>query len=85
MRYSIQTIYAPLALFAIALSLMTVSSTPADAARCTDYNRCEQAVRAWCEGRHRRADGDGDGIPCENVCRSRSQVRDIQRQIGCRR
>nr|WP_166802279.1 excalibur calcium-binding domain-containing protein [Microvirga pakistanensis] len=32
---------------------------------------------------HRRADGDGDGIPCENVCRSKSQVDAIKQRVGC--
>lgn len=53
------------------------------AARCTDYWNCEQAVRAWCAGVHSRADGDGDGIPCENVCPNRRIVNQIRAQIGC--
>lgn len=59
----------------LALSLATTPLTvvPA-AAACKDYSRCEQAVNAWCEGRHSRADGDGDGIPCENVCRSKEEA-----------
>lgn len=52
-------------------------------ATCKSYSNCEQAVCNWCEGRHSRADGDNDGIPCENVCRNRAQVREIQSRIGC--
>lgn len=54
-------------------------------ATCQSYGSCEQAVRNWCAGNHSRADGDDDGIPCENVCRSREQVRKIQQSIGCNR
>ncbi|MBO6637963.1 MAG: excalibur calcium-binding domain-containing protein [Roseitalea sp.] len=53
------------------------------AARCTDYWSYEQAVRAWCSGAHPRADGDNDGIPCENVCPNRRIVNQIRAQIGC--
>ncbi len=60
-------------------------TTPADAARCTDYSTCEQAVRNWCAGNHPRADGDNDGIPCENVCTSRRTVEEIKAAIGCLR
>ena len=49
---------------------------------CRDVSSCREAVILWCGG-YRRADGDGDGIPCENVCRSRSQVEAIQEEIGC--
>jgi hypothetical protein len=28
-------------------------------------------------------DGDGDGVPCENVCRSRAQVEAIKQRICC--
>jgi len=59
------------------------AASPAIAARCTDYWNCEQAVRAWCNGSHPRADGDGDGIPCENVCPNRRIVNQIRAQIGC--
>lgn len=52
---------------------------------CKSYSNCEQAVRNWCAGAHPRADGDGDGIPCENVCRSRQQVREIEQEIECDR
>ncbi|MEN0001078.1 MAG: excalibur calcium-binding domain-containing protein, partial [Pseudomonadota bacterium] len=43
----------------------------AEAATCKQYSSCEQAVRNWCAGNHPRADGDNDGIPCENVCPSK--------------
>jgi hypothetical protein len=36
----------------------------------------------WCGG-YDRADGDDDGVPCENVCGSVSQVDAIRGAIGC--
>ena len=70
---------------AVAISLYAVSSTAAWAVTCKDYRSCREAVIAWCEGKHPRADGDKDGIPCENVCKSRAQVEKIQKEIGCRK
>jgi hypothetical protein len=49
---------------------------------CRDVSSCREAVILWCNG-YRRADADSDGIPCENVCRSREQVQAIQKEIGC--
>lgn len=49
---------------------------------CKQVSSCEEAVRIWCEG-YRRADGDGDGIPCENVCSSIEEVERIRADIGC--
>lgn len=55
------------------------------AASCKNYSTCKQAVIAWCAGQHPRADGDNDGIPCENVCSSKEQVDKIKAEIGCER
>ncbi|WP_370644947.1 excalibur calcium-binding domain-containing protein [Microvirga sp. ACRRW] len=49
---------------------------------CKAASSCEEAVEMWCGG-YSRADADDDGIPCENVCRSRSQVDSIKQRIGC--
>ncbi|WP_063776603.1 excalibur calcium-binding domain-containing protein [Microvirga massiliensis] len=49
---------------------------------CKAASSCREAVEMWCNG-YSRADGDGDGIPCENVCRSRAQVDAIKKEIGC--
>lgn len=51
-------------------------------ATCKSVNSCRDAVELWCSG-YSRADGDGDGIPCETVCHGRQTVREIQREIGC--
>lgn len=51
---------------------------------CRQMPDCRSAVILWCSG-YGRADGDSDGIPCENVCSSRRQVVAILREIGCNR
>ncbi|MDH6269358.1 hypothetical protein M2360_004786 [Rhizobium sp. SG_E_25_P2] len=49
---------------------------------CKQMSSCEEAVTLWCAG-YRRADGDNDGIPCENVCHSIEQVEEIVSRQGC--
>lgn len=49
---------------------------------CKQVSSCEEAVQIWCNG-YSRADGDSDGIPCENVCHSVDQVDEIRAQQGC--
>ena len=49
---------------------------------CQAASTCEEAVEMWCGG-YTGADRDRDGIPCENVCRSKSQVDAIKQRIGC--
>jgi hypothetical protein len=49
---------------------------------CKQVASCAEAVELWCSG-YRRADGDGDGIPCENICHSRAEVDGIREAIGC--
>jgi hypothetical protein len=67
-------------------ALMTLAlGAEAHAATCKSYRSCREAVIAWCAGKHRGADRDKDGIPCENVCRSRADVVAIMAEIGCSR
>lgn len=49
---------------------------------CKQVSSCEEAVEIWCNG-YSRADGDNDGIPCENVCHSVEQVEEIRSRQGC--
>ena len=49
---------------------------------CKAASSCREAVQMWCDG-YSRADGDGDGVPCESVCRSHSQVEKLKEEIGC--
>tara|TARA_B100001105_G_scaffold173331_1_gene139669 strand:+ start:118 stop:360 length:243 start_codon:yes stop_codon:yes gene_type:complete len=49
---------------------------------CKQMTNCQDAVMLWCNG-YSRADGDNDGIPCENVCRSLREVNEIRQAIGC--
>ena len=70
----------------VLLCLVVLFATgTAEAVTCKEFSSCEEAVYAWCTGRHSRADGDNDGIPCENVCPTRSIVLAIEQKIGCSR
>jgi len=48
---------------------------------CRTVSTCREAVIMWCRG-YARADGDSDGIPCENVCPNREIVRQILFDLG---
>lgn len=54
----------------------------AQRASCKAASTCEEAVQMWCDG-YKAADRDKDGIPCEDVCRSKAQVDEIKERIGC--
>jgi hypothetical protein len=71
-------------LAAIILFPPVTGSSPFTLARasCKQVSSCEEAVALWCNG-YRRADGDSDGIPCENVCHSVEQVEEIKSRQGC--
>ncbi|MCW7543443.1 excalibur calcium-binding domain-containing protein [Aurantimonas litoralis] len=69
----------------LAALMILALGAEAHAATCKSYRSCREAVIAWCAGQHPRADGDNDGIPCENVCRSRADVVAIMAEIGCSR
>jgi hypothetical protein len=49
---------------------------------CSAAGTCQEAVEMWCGG-YSGADRDRDGIPCESVCRSKTQVDKIRQEIGC--
>ena len=49
---------------------------------CKQMESCAEAVESWCNG-HSDRDRDGDGIPCENICRSREQTLAEEALIGC--
>lgn len=75
-------------LFSLMITI-SVSAMPVDVTvpilirmTCKQVSSCEEAVQIWCNG-YRRADGDGDGIPCENVCHSVEQVEEIRSSRGC--
>jgi len=59
------------------IAVVLASNESAEAASCKKYKSCAEAVKAWCAGTHPSADRDGDGIPCENVCKSLRQVKAI--------
>lgn len=47
---------------------------------CKAAKSCAEAVQMWCEG-YDAADRDDDGIPCENVCKSKKQVDALMKKI----
>lgn len=49
---------------------------------CKAVSTCREAVEMWCRG-YAGADRDKDGIPCENVCKSKAEVDRIKAEIGC--
>lgn len=71
-----------LALLVVITTVTVLLLQPANARSCKQARSCTEAVKMWCDG-YSRADGDNDGIPCENVCNSRKQVEAIQKEIGC--
>lgn len=73
-----------LRLLLLATAVAFVTFSPAHAKSCKAASTCKEAVEMWCNG-YSGADRDNDGIPCENVCRSKKQVEAIQKQTGCGR
>lgn len=67
---------------AIVLFAIVAGPFPSNAKTCKKMKNCEEAVIAWCQG-DKRKDGDGDGIPCENVCKNKQKVDAIRQKIGC--
>lgn len=49
---------------------------------CKYYRSCAEVIADYPDGKFGKRDGDDDGIPCENVCRSRQQVEDLLNQIA---
>ncbi|CAK6701086.1 thermonuclease family protein [Synechococcus sp. CBW1107] len=50
------------------LAILLVCPQPAVAQRCSNFRTCEEAMRSLKSG-NTRTDGDGDGIPCEALCK----------------
>ena len=55
---------------------------------CTQVSSCREAVHLWCVCGYKRADGDGKGVPCEELCgdetpQSLSRVARIKTELGC--
>ncbi|WP_183751504.1 excalibur calcium-binding domain-containing protein [Pseudochelatococcus contaminans] len=69
---------------AVILAAVFISPTSSHAWTCKQARSCDEAVREWCAG-YARADRDNDGIPCENVCKSRAQVEAAKKRGACGR
>jgi len=74
----------PLALMAAKAEAAAKDSPTVTATSCKSASNCREAVILWCSG-YSRADADGDGIPCENVCKSLAQVQPFKKEIGFQR
>lgn len=59
------------------VTLFLCTSEISLAKNCTEYRSCAEVISDHPDGNFGRRDGDNDGIPCENVCRSRKQVEDL--------
>lgn len=68
------------------LSLLLAVSvfTPelSEAKYCKYYRSCAEVIADYPDGKFGKRDGDNDGIPCENVCRSRQQVQDLLNDLA---
>lgn len=66
------------------LLLTALLFTPeiSEAKYCKYYRSCAEVIADYPDGKFGKRDGDDDGIPCENVCRSRKQVEDLLNQMA---
>ncbi|MGY4749750.1 excalibur calcium-binding domain-containing protein [Pannonibacter sp. Q-1] len=75
--------------FSLTLDELQVAQRFSCGGTCGTVRSCEEAVYLWCVCGYARADGDGDGVPCEKVCgdstqRNLQKVRELMDQFGCR-
>lgn len=61
----------PFIVIIVALSFLPETST---AKSCQEYQSCAEVIADHPNGYFGLRDRDQDGIPCENVCRSKKQV-----------
>ncbi|WP_157755588.1 excalibur calcium-binding domain-containing protein [Neomegalonema perideroedes] len=59
-----------------------IAAGGAQAQSCKAAKSCAEAVELWCGG-YARADRDGDGVPCENLCRGKAQADEIRAGRAC--
>lgn len=72
----------PLRLLISMATVTAILTSPTQAQSCKAASSCKEAVEMWCNG-YSGADRDNDGIPCENICRTKAQVDRIKAEIGC--
>lgn len=65
----------------IAIILFSIS-TVSHAKYCKEYKSCAEVISDYPSGRFGIRDRDDDGIPCENVCKSKKQVEDLLNSIS---
>ncbi|MDC7254368.1 MULTISPECIES: excalibur calcium-binding domain-containing protein [unclassified Shinella] len=61
-------------------TLVVFTSAAGHAQSCKAAKTCAEAIEMWCEG-YSGADRDDDGIPCENVCKSKKRVDALKKEI----
>ncbi len=64
------------------LAVLLLSPEVSAAKYCKYYRSCAEVIADYPDGKFGKRDGDNDGIPCENVCRSRQQVQDLLNQMA---
>lgn len=69
-------------ILAVAISIGPLDVVKAEKRYCKEMESYAEAVESWCNG-HSDRDRDGDGIRCENICRSRQQTLAQEALIGC--
>ena len=47
---------------------------------CKEYKSCAQVISDYPNGNFGQKDRDKDGIPCENVCHSKKQVKNLSKK-----
>jgi len=52
---------------------------------CKKYKSCAEVISDYPDGNFGRKDRDKDGIPCENVCHSKEQVKMLLKKVGKKR
>ena len=71
-----------LAKLLVLMFLLFLVSSESYAKACKKYSSCAQVIADYPNGNFGRRDGDNDGIPCENVCRSKKQVNELLKRYS---
>ena len=64
------------------LTMLLAFPSFATAKSCKSYRSCTEVISDYPNGKFGVRDRDKDGIPCENVCRSKKQVQDLLNAIN---
>lgn len=56
-----------------------------NAKSCKKYNSCYEVILDYPTGNFGGKDRDKDGIPCENVCHSKQEVKNLLKKLQYKR